>query len=137
MLDRNDRYLFDTSAILIAWQGESGAPDVRDLLQRTVQGACQAYISFMTVFEAYYVTKRRSGPDRAHEIYHFLRKFPFHRIELEEEILLGAGNLKGKYQLSVCDAWIAATARSRGATLVHRDSEFDPVQEVSKLKIGN
>jgi len=50
--------------------------------------------------------------------------------------------LKAAYRLSVADAWIAALAKERGATLVHKDPEFEQVEavlEVLKLpyKVGS
>ena len=131
----NDGYLLDTSAILAAWQGEAGGEEVRDILERSVQGAHRTLISFMTVFECLYIVARRGNAIKAAEIYHFLHSFPFTRVDMDEEVLRSAADLKSKYQLSVCDAWIAATAMSRAAVLVHRDSEFDPISEVSQLKL--
>ena len=137
MPNGNDRYLFDTSAILAFWQDEAEAPQVRDLIQQASRGTCEAYISFMTIFEAYYITKRETGENKANEIYYYLHNFPFERVNMEEDILITAGNLKARYRLGVGDAWIAATAISLAAMLVYKDPDFDPVQEVSQLRISS
>ena len=54
-------------------------------------------------------------------------------MSCEPEILEEAARLKAGGGLSVADAWIAATALSRAAVLVHKDPEFarahDVVQE--------
>ena len=40
------------------------------------------------------------------------------------------------YRISVADAWIAALAKDRNATLVHKDPEFEQVEaEVQVLKL--
>jgi predicted nucleic acid-binding protein len=48
----------------------------------------------------------------------------------------GATELKAVHRLSVADAWIAALARERGATLVYKDPEFKQVEaEVEVLEL--
>lgn len=90
----------------------------------------------MVIFEAYYVTKRTNGAVKANEIYYDLHNFPFERVEPGADDLTRAGDLKVKHNLGVADAWIAATAISWDAVLVYKDPDFDPVEELSKLKIG-
>jgi predicted nucleic acid-binding protein len=58
-------------------------------------------------------------------------------IHESTELLEEAAAIKAKNALSLADAWIAATARLAGATLVHKDPEFAALklpQEVLPLK---
>jgi ribonuclease VapC len=56
-------------------------------------------------------------------------------LRVDSTVALGllAGELKAKHRLSVADAWIAALARERNATLVHKDPEFEPVEDTLKM----
>lgn len=47
--------------------------------------------------------------------------------------LCSSGGLKADHRLSVADAWIAALAEERGATLVHKDPEFEQVEATIKV----
>lgn len=51
-------------------------------------------------------------------------------LRVESTVALGilAGELKAHHRLSVADAWIAALAKERNATLVHKDPEFEQIE---------
>ena len=125
-----DRYVLDTSALLAAWQNEAGSSDVRNLFFQAGAGHCDLYISFMSFFEAYYVIKARIGEARALEIYHWLHRLPAERVNLQEDILIAAGDVKSKYRVSAIDAWIIATGLVRAATVLHKDGEFDGITDL-------
>jgi predicted nucleic acid-binding protein len=55
------------------------------------------------------------------------------RVDSTEALGLLAGELKAKYRMSVADAWIAALAQERYATLVHKDPEFEQVEATIKV----
>ena len=58
------------------------------------------------------------------------------RAESSEELGLIAGRLKATHKLSFADAWIAATAILYDSTLVHKDPEFEQLEdEVKVLKL--
>jgi predicted nucleic acid-binding protein len=60
---------------------------------------------------------------------------PVEWVSCEAEILATAARIKARGGLSVADAWIAATAFSRDATLVHRDPEFARAGEVTQERL--
>ena len=58
------------------------------------------------------------------------------RVESSQELGLIAGRLKATRKISFADAWIAATAIFYNATLVHKDPEFEQVEDkVNVLKL--
>lgn len=129
------RYVLDTSAILATWQREEGSDDVNGLLNKAARGEVEVFLSFMTFFEAYYVTKRKEGESKAFEIYYWLYSLPTDRVDLEEDILIKAGDVKVKYakdNISVADAWIIATALFKDATLIHKEEREDKGMNVLK-----
>ncbi len=54
-------------------------------------------------------------------------------IDVNDRVLLRAGFVKANYRLSVADAWIIACAMETGACLVHKDPEFEQVQDIVPL----
>ena len=130
-----ERCVLDTSAILAVWEDEEGSNDVKDLLNKAARGEIEIFLSFMTFFEAYYVTKREEGESKAFEIYYWLYSLPTERVNLEEDILIKAGDVKvkyAKYDVSVADAWIIATALFKDATLIHKEEREDKGMNVIK-----
>jgi predicted nucleic acid-binding protein len=61
-----------------------------------------------------------------------LDSFPLQWVSCDLNILEAASRIKASDGLSVADSWIAATATEYGATLVHKDPEFEPLKEISQ-----
>lgn len=120
-------YVLDTSALFAYIELETGAEVVEHILTLAKKGKCKAYISFITLLEAYYVTWQKKGEDKAKELVILLKSLPIERIESYERLILLAGYIKANHRLSLADAVIAATAMEKQAILVHKDPEFKAV----------
>ena len=129
----NERYLLDTSAILALRDDEPGADDVESILRKSESGEAEVYVSFMTYMEAYYRIWRLEGEESAKRIYAELLSLPVLRIDVNDRILLRAGAIKANYRLSVADSWIIASAMEVKASLVHKDPEFEQVEDIVSL----
>jgi len=62
--------------------------------------------------------------------------FAIEWISCEAAILEIASRLKVGGRLSVADSWIAATAVSREATLIHKDPEFQKFEAIAQEFLG-
>ena len=126
------RYLLDTSALLTLSGDEPGAETVDELLTKGRRGEIRVYLSFMSVMESGYKAYQVRGEDGLATLLASLQQLPLTRVDLSEALIALAARMKGTYRLSVADAWILATAKQIGATLVHKDSEFEQARaEVS------
>ncbi|MGA1823927.1 MAG: PIN domain-containing protein [bacterium] len=121
-------FAFDTSALLTLWNDEPGAEDVEKILKTR-----KVIVSFMSYMECYYRVWKNCGREKGRELYAYLFTLPMERINLTEEILQSAAEIKATYALSVADSWIIATAQSQGAILVHKDPEFLQVKSLVAL----
>jgi predicted nucleic acid-binding protein len=63
-----------------------------------------------------------------------VKALPLTVVESSERLTLSAGNIKANHRLSLADAFIAATALQTGATLVHKDPEFEQLNKVIRLE---
>jgi predicted nucleic acid-binding protein len=63
-----------------------------------------------------------------------LKQLPIEVVESDEPLGLAAARIKASHKLSVADAWIAATAERLGATLVHKDPEFEALAGSIRLQ---
>lgn len=124
------KFVLDTSALLTLIEAEAGAERVRDVLQQS-----KTYIPFVAVLELRYITLRERGQAEADVRYALLRQLQTEIIwQVDEPTLLIAARLKASYRLSLGDALIAACAKTRGATLLHKDPEYEPLHSESLLE---
>lgn len=125
-------YVLDTSALLTIHQDEPGAKDVENVL--IVSGANRrVWISFISLMEFSYIIQQQDGVEKSRQSYTKLKQLPILVVESDENLGLMAASLKAVHQLSVADAWIAATAQRLNATLMHKDPEFEELSKVIKL----
>jgi predicted nucleic acid-binding protein len=133
MSPATDIYVLDTSAWLTLIEDEAGADKVQELLEKAQAGEVVVLVSFMSFMEVYYITLQERGEDEAQERVNLMASLPVLRVESTETLGILAGRLKADHRLSVADAWIAALAKERDATLVHKDPEFEQVEGMIKV----
>ena len=127
------RFTLDTSAVIAYFTEEPGSDEVERLLAQAGRGRIRVFASFMTYMEVLYRFWRRHGERAGKGAYLRLKALPIHHVEVSEELLLGASRIKALHDLSVADAWIAATASLTRSRLVHRDPEFRTLRSAISL----
>ena len=127
------RYVLDTSALLTLIEDEAGADQVQTLLEQAKRGEVSLLVSFISFMEIYYISLQERGQEEAHERMQLMAALSVLRVESTETLAVLAGQLKAAHRLSVADAWIAALAQERDATLVHKDPEFEQLEETVKV----
>lgn len=129
-------YVLDTSALLTFIEDEAGADQVHELLEKAKRGEVILLVSFMSFMEVYYISLQERGQEEAQERVKLMAALPIIRVESNESLGAQAGACKAAHRLSVADAWIAALAQERNATLVHKDPEFEQVEStVTVMKL--
>lgn len=126
-------YVLDTSAWLTLIEDEPGSDLVQEVLEQAQDGESVVWVSFMSFMEVYYITLQERDTAEALERVRLIGALPILRIESTEALNVMAAELKAAYRLSVADAWIAALAKERGATLIHKDPEFKQVEDEIKV----
>lgn len=119
-----DPYLLDTSAVLTLIEDEAGADRVEELLRRHT-----VLIPWIALLEVFYITQQERGAAEAERRFALIKALPATVLwTIDEPTLLQAGRLKAAYRLSLADTLVAALAQQQGATLVHKDPEYDTLQ---------
>lgn len=126
-------YVLDTSAFFTLIEDEDGADLVQDLLQQAQRGEIKILASFVSFVEMFYITLQEKGEDEANTRIELMKRLAIERVESSEEIGNIAGKMKAAHKISFADAWIAATAKFYQAVLVHKDPEFEQVQDEVEL----
>ncbi|MCH8477106.1 MAG: PIN domain-containing protein [Wenzhouxiangella sp.] len=116
------QFLLDTSALLALREDEPGAERVADLLK---DSAVQCHACFMTRMEVLYRVWEDEGELAGKLALQQCLALPLDWVEASDALLLQAAELKAGFSISVVDAWIAAAAMRQGATLLHKDPEFE------------
>jgi predicted nucleic acid-binding protein len=117
----HERFVLDTSALLTLIEDEAGAERVEYVLTNG-----QVWLPWLTLYEATFITQQACGKDEADRRYALLEELPVTILwEVEEEILLIAADIRGKFPISLPDAIIAAHAIQKNATLLHKDPDFE------------
>jgi len=118
-------YILDTSALLTFIEDEEGAENVESLLIEAEKGNVTVYLSFISLTEVFYITKKEKGEQEASERLGLIKSLAVHIIESEEPLNIMAGALKADYRISLADAFIAALCQYHQGIIVHKDPEFE------------
>ncbi len=118
-------WLLDTSALLALRDNEAGAERVATLLKAAVSGEQRCYGCFMSLMEVYYRVWKDEGAEAGKEAYQQCLALPMEWVHESPALLERAASIKATHPLSLADAWIAASALELGATLLHKDPEFE------------
>ncbi len=126
-------YILDTSALLTFFEEENGADTVQNFLEQAKRGDIEIITSFVTYVEVYYITMQEQGEQEAKLRISLMNMLPLSTIESSPSLGLVTGRIKAAHRLSFADAWVAATALTFDAILVHKDPEFEQLKPSLKL----
>lgn len=88
----------------------------------------------VTLTETYYKYIWERRPDLAARRVQELRYAVYlKKLEVDEEVAVKAGEFKGKYNVSIADSFIAATAYFKGATVISDDPDYRRIPEIKTL----
>ena len=128
-------WLLDTSALLALRDNEAGADRVGVLLKGAALGEQRCYGCFMSLMEVYYRVWKDEGEQAGRHAYQSCLALPVEWVHESPPLLERAASIKATHPLSLADAWIAASALELGATLVHKDPEFENLPDLSEERL--
>ena len=131
----NKKYVLDSSAIMAFLEEEAGADTVEELLEQSQIKQITVYVSFVTFTEIFYISIQEQGERIASERLKRIESMPICRRESNPELTKLAGEMKAKYRISLADTFIAALAKMEDAILVHKDPEFESMENQIEMLI--
>lgn len=123
------KVVLDAYAVLAHLEGEEEGKRVARLLEEAESGRAECFISVINVAEVLYVAQRRRGRKLALDVYALIRSWPVKVVEVNEEILLNAADIKARHKVSLADAFAAATAKVLDASVMTGDEEFEELEK--------
>jgi len=123
--------LLDTKPLIKLFAQEEGWDAVQKILAKIEAGEVEAAISVVTLTEIYYKYLHEKRPDLAKTRTENLRYALYlKKLEIGEDVAVKAGDLKGRYNIPIADAFIAASAYLEGSTIISDDPDFKRILEV-------
>jgi predicted nucleic acid-binding protein len=130
-------FVFDAEALLAFYLGEPGGKRVEGCLEEITRGESEGLMNVVNLSELHYILYRKS-PELAAEKEHNLKGYGVEMVSLEagDDLWKEAAEIKASYAPSLADAFAAATAKRKEATLVvGRDSEFTKITGIKMERI--
>ncbi len=131
-------YVLDTSAIMCVLFQEDGAEAVMEILRKSTGRPEQedvVLVPFIALMETEYWLLRRLSTREAEEALFPVENWPVEVQESSPDWRRVAAKVKAKGSLPVADAWIASLAILHQCELVHKDPEFDQVDELTVVRL--
>jgi len=128
------KVVLDTKPLIKLFAREEGWDAVQKILSKIEVDEIEGAISVVTMTEIYYKYLQEKRPDLARTRIEELRYAIYlKKLEIDEEVAVKAGEFKGKYNVSIADAFIAAAAYFEGSTIISDDADFKRIPEVKTL----
>jgi len=128
------KVVLDTKPLIKLFAKEEGWETVQKILSKVEDGEIEATISVVTLTEIYYKYLQEKRQDLAKARTEELRYAIYlEKLEIDEEVALKAGEFKGKYNVSIADAFIAAAAYFEGSIIISDDADFKRIVEIKAL----
>jgi len=122
------------SRAMIAWLlDQEAAPRVDAIMQKADAGDLQLLMSWINVGEVYYIAAKRYGREKAERFLERLPSLPIRVVLPDETDIIAAARLKGSRRLAYADAFAAALALRKGATIITGDPELAALKDLLKI----
>ena len=119
------------SFVLDTSEQEAGAERVREVILKN-----SIIIPWLSILEVVCISQRELDEEEAVTRYALLKKLDANIIwDADEALLLNAARIKSTHSLSLTDSVIAAIATQHKAILLHKDPEYEPLQDVVEMEI--
>lgn len=128
------KIVLDTKPLIKLFAQEEGWDSVQKILSRVEAGDIEAAISVVTLTEIYHKYMKERRADLAETRTKQLRYAVYlKKLLIDDEVAVKAGDFKGKYDISIADAFIAATAYFKESTVISDDPDFRKIPEIKTL----
>lgn len=127
------RYVLDASALMTFFEDRPGADKVEGLLAKGAETNRPLFMSVINWGEVYYSIWRARGQAAAEEKLRQIAQLPVELVDADAATTSVAARFKAEHNLPYVDAFAAALAQQRKATLVTADRDFARVQENMSL----
>ncbi|SRR5579863_5074226 len=123
------RIVLDASALMTFFEDRPGADKVEDLIHLAVAGKRHLLMSVVNWGEVYYSTWRAHGPGVARRVIEHIAQLSIEVVPADLALTHAAAELRANHKLPYTDAFAAALASHRKASLATSDKDFSSVKK--------
>jgi ribonuclease VapC len=126
-------YVLDSYALLSYCEGEPGAREVAGFFKKALSRKIKLSLCVVNWGEMYYIALREGGVEVAEKYRFTLDQYPVKIINADLTVTLQAAHYKGSYKISYADAYAAALAKLKRATLITGDPDFSELENEIRI----
>jgi ribonuclease VapC len=126
-------YVLDSFAVLAHLEKEPGGRRVAELLGRARRRQAEVLLSVINFGEVCYVIEREHGRTAAESAIAAIDQWAVTLIPVDRQIALTAAHLKANHPIAYADAFAAALALQKKATLLTGDPEFLSLESLLQI----
>ena len=133
----SDIYILDACALIALLAGESGAENVKKIIQDAVDGNVIVKINQINLLEVYYKVCNVYDQDEANKVIEKIKKYPIDIIVgLKDNVFNEAGRIKSKHKIPLGDSIaVAECIIGKGILVTSDHNDFEKLEESEKIKI--
>ena len=131
-------YFLDACALIALLSGEKGAENVKNILQKAIDGEIIIKINQINFLEVYYHICKIYNQDKANIAIEKIKEFPIEIvIGLKEKVFNEAGRIKSKYRMPLGDSIVVAECIVNNGILVTSDyKDLAKFEKEENIKIN-
>ena len=130
------QYVLDTSALLAYIENEEGAIEIGALLQKALNEEIELCMSIVSCIEVFYISWQEQGKAIAIERLQWINDLIIIQEPVGAQLTKIIGEIKAMKEMSFADCCIAGLAKFKQAILVHKDPEYEQIEdEIKQLKL--
>ena len=126
-------YVLDAWAVMAYLDGEPAGKNVETLIVGAHENELPLFMSVVNVAEVWYTFARETTATEADEALDELKQLGIQFAEVTLDLALEGARFKARHKLSLADALAAALTKSKQATLVTGDREFESLGKSIKI----
>ena len=127
------RVVLDASAVMAFFEDRPGAEIVEGLVERAIEGRVELLMSVVNWGEVYYSTWRMRGEAVAKAVVSRIAELPIEIVLPDLNSTRLAAELKAQHKIPYADAFAAALAGARKASLATADADFASLKSLLDL----
>lgn len=127
--NKTPRYVLDSYALIAYLEDEPGAARVKAILAQAEEKQAEVFLCIINFGEVVYITERESSLTDAQAVIAALDQLPLTVIEADRTLTFEAAHVKANHSVSYADAFVAAAAKTKQATIVTGDREFSSLDK--------
>lgn len=128
------QFVLDTSALITLLDAEAGAERVVEILSDAADNKAIVSVSVVSLIEVFYVTRQELGAESANDRLSTITDLAISVASIEPSSARAIGILKANHKMSFADCCVAELALRHGASLVHKDPEFEQLKGILALE---